>query len=178
VPAAIVKRVRRYLACGACLIAFAAPTLAGASTERGSVAGLLDSSSLWGTVDACVTSSTADTVGIRGSMPGTGNPHVRMYMWFRLQYRDSAGVWHYIGATGDSRFTSVGNGSYRSRQAGTDFQLAASTAVGTELRGVIIFDWKIGKRLIHHDELDTTARHVVGAGSSPAGYSAAFCTIS
>jgi hypothetical protein len=111
-------------------------------------------------------------------MPGTGNRLVQMYMWFRLQYLDSAGVWRYVGAAGDSGFTDVGSGQYRSRQAGTDFQLAATTTAGTELRGAIIFDWKIGKRLIHHIQLNTTAGHVVSAGSSPAGYSAAFCAIS
>jgi hypothetical protein len=156
----------------------AAPSLAGASGIAGSSAGVLDSASLWATIDTCNSSSASDEVGIRGSMPGTGNPAVAMYMWFRLQYRDSGGAWRYIGAAGDSGFTDVGSGRYRSRQAGSDFQLAVSTAAGTELRGVVVFDWKIGTRLVHHIQLDTTAGHTVSAGGSPAGFSAAFCAIS
>jgi hypothetical protein len=111
-------------------------------------------------------------------MPGTGKPQVQMFMWFRLQYRDSAGVWRYVGASGDSGFTNVGSGRYRSREAGTDFQLAANTPSGTQLRGVVVFDWKIGTRLIHHIQLDTTAGHLVSQGADPADYSAAFCAIS
>lgn len=111
-------------------------------------------------------------------MPGTGRSQVQMFMWFRLQYRDAAGVWRYIGASGDSGFTNVGSGRYRSREAGTNFQLAADTAPGTQLRGVVVFDWKIGTRLIHHIQLDTTAGHVVSQGVDPTDYSAAFCAIS
>jgi hypothetical protein len=156
----------------------AAPSLAGAAKSTDATGGLLSSRWLWATVDVCSTASSSDVVGIRGSMPGTGDPKERMYMYFRLQYRGSKGIWHFVGQAGNSGFVYAGTAGYVSRQAGRDFHLAASTAPGTKLRGQVYFDWRLGSRVEHHVVLATTAGHLVDAGSSPRGFSAANCTIS
>ena len=155
---------------------FVAPLAAGASPQP-STTSLLNSRWLWATVDVCSTASSSDVVGIRGSMPGTGNADEHMYMLFRLQYRDSAGAWDYVKKGGKSRSIYVGTSAYVSRQAGLDFRLTASTAAGTELRGEVYFDWRIDGRTEHHAVLTTTAGHLVTAGASPHGLSASHCTI-
>jgi hypothetical protein len=101
-----------------------------------------------------------------------------MYMRFRLQYRDAAGIWHYVGKTGDSGFVDVGSGNYVSRQSGSDFVLSASTVPGTVLRGEVIFDWRLRGRVEHHLERATSAGHAVTAGSNPVGLSESLCTLS
>jgi hypothetical protein len=110
-------------------------------------------------------------------MPGTGHKGEHMYMRFRLQYRGAKGVWHYVGGA-DSGFVHAGSARYVSRQTGRNFNLAASTAPGTVLRGVVIFDWRIAGQDVHHAQLQTTAGRRVGAGASPPGYSAARCKLS
>jgi hypothetical protein len=155
---------------------FVAP-LAAAAGPQASTSSLLSSRWLWATVDVCTSASSADVVGIRGSMPGTGNADERMYMLFRLQYRDSAGGWDYVKKGGKSGSIYVGTSAYVSRQAGLNFRLSASTAAGTELRGEVYFDWRIAGRTEHHAVLTTTAGHLVTAGASPHGLSASHCTI-
>jgi len=51
---------------------------------------LLDSHELWATIDVCNPADQRNTVGIRGSMPGDGQSHDRMYMSFRLQYMNAS----------------------------------------------------------------------------------------
>lgn len=169
--------MRRWIYAGACMLGLFVAPLAFAARPPASTASLRSSRWLWATVDVCTTASSSDVVGIRGSMPGTGNADERMYMVFRVQYRDSAGAWHYLAAHGKSGSVYVGTSAYVSRQAGRDFYLSASTAAGTELRGEVYFDWRIGSRTEHHTELPTTAGHLVTAGSSPHGLSASHCTI-
>ena len=50
---------------------------------------LLDSHELWATIDVCSPHNQPHTVGVRGSMPGNGVAHDKMYMSFRLQYMDT-----------------------------------------------------------------------------------------
>jgi hypothetical protein len=143
----------------------------------GSGGGLRDSPLLWVTVDVCTSSASVDVVGVRGSMPGTGNEHEQMYVRFRLQYEAAPGSWRYLGRAADSGFVHVGTALYLNRQAGLDFDLSAKTAAGTVLRGVATFQWRIGGSVTHHAQLDTTPGHAASAGAIPAGYSAARCTI-
>lgn len=151
----------------------AVPADGGATTAaRG---GFPSSRLLWATVDKCVSSPTADVVGVRASMPGTGNRNEQMFMGFRLQYRTHHG-WHNVGT--NSPLVSVGSARYRSRQAGLDFHLAASTASGTVLRGLVAFQWRIGSVVVHAARRATSAGRTPSAGASPPGYSAARCTIS
>ncbi len=78
------------LALGASATAQARSASAKKGTPTASERALLHSHELWATIDVCDPADQPDTVGVRGSMPGDGNAHDRMYMSFRLQYLDSA----------------------------------------------------------------------------------------
>ena len=78
---------------------------------------------LWATIDVCNSAAHPDTIGIRGSMPGTGDAHELMYMSFRVEYRSSPGHWRSLGGAGQSAFVAVGNGAALARQAGQDFEV-------------------------------------------------------
>ena len=78
-----------------------------------------------GDVDVCDTATHPDTIGIRGSMPGTGDRQEQMYMRFVVEYRSPTGHWHYL-KDGESALVAVGNGASKARQAGQDFQVARS----------------------------------------------------
>jgi hypothetical protein len=110
-------------------------------------------------------------------MPGTGRADEEMYMRFRLQYKGAGGLWYFLRGA-DSGFVDAGSSSYVSRQVGRDFHLTAGAEAGTVLRGIVIFDWRVGSVTKHHIERKTTADREVGAGASPAGFSAAHCTLS
>jgi hypothetical protein len=136
----------------------------------------LASSALWATVDVCDTSAHPDTIGIRGSMPGDGEHGERMFMAFSVEYRHG-GVWQRIGAAGESGFRLVGGAAARSRQAGIDFTLAASTSRSYALRGVVTFLWRRGATTVASTVRSTTAGHGVTAGADPQGYSRSTCSI-
>ncbi len=172
----------------ACLLAlavllFVPPLAASASAPaRKSAAGghsLYRSRELWATIDVCSPKDQpADTVGIRGSMPGDGQPHDTMYMRFRLQYLDSATKhWVDLAHGADSGFIAIG--AHKSaRQAGYSFQLvpvAGKPAV--TLRGVVSFQWRQGTAVVHAVSRPTTAGQQSLAGADPAGFSAATCVI-
>ena len=137
----------------------------------------LRSPDLWATVDICDTAAHPDTIGIRGSMPGTGDRAETMFMSFRIEYRDKHRVWHDLAAGGASRLAAVGRAAARVRQAGVSFTIAASTTRRYVLRGVVTFEWRLGSRTVATATLITTAAHAAGAGADPPGYSASVCTI-
>jgi hypothetical protein len=132
---------------------------------------------LWATVDVCDTAAHPNTVGIRGSMPGTGDVHELMYMSFNVEYRRPGGPWRYLGAAGQSGPVRVGNGASVARQAGQDFVIAASTTRTYVLRGVIVFEWRLRGRTVATQVRATRAGHVAAAGADPPGFSAAVCKI-
>jgi hypothetical protein len=154
-----------------CFAFFAADTSAPASTT------LLTSPLLWATVDVCQSASSGSVVGLRASMPGTGDASEQMYMSFRLQYQGPQGGWHNLSGA-DSGLIDAGSSGFRSRQAGLDFQLAPSAASQSVLRGRVIFQWRIGTTVVHRARLTTTAGHHPSAGATPPGYSAALCQVS
>jgi hypothetical protein len=135
------------------------------------------SSLLWATIDVCNTPAHPLTVGIRGSMPGTGDAHELMYMSFAVEYRGPAGHWRYLGAAGQSGFVKVGNGSSLARQAGQDFTIAASAPRTYVLRGAVVFQWRLQGRTIATEVRATRAGHPAAAGADPPGFSAAICKI-
>lgn len=163
----------------ATLSSLAVISICGTAEAAGALASrsLLSSPLLWATVDQCTSATTGNVVGVRGSMPGTGRRDEQMFMRFRLQYRRTSGVWHYLRGA-DSGFVAAGSSRYVSRQAGRDFDLAAGTSSGTVLRGVVIFDWRVGRTTLHHAQLRTSAGRQVSAGAIPPGYSAKHCTLS
>ena len=91
---------------------------------------------LWATIDACHPVGRPGTIGVRGSMPGTGDADEQMYMEFRLEYEHD-GRWRNVGPQAQTGWEAVGPASSRSRQAGQDFTLKASAKHGYLLRGVV-----------------------------------------
>jgi hypothetical protein len=170
--------VRRFgIAAISCLVLLtlcAPTTLAAKPGSRGT---LLNSPLLWATVDVCRSSTAGDIVGVRGSMPGTGNGGEQMYMIFRLQYRGTHGKWHYVHGA-DSGLLAAGSSQFRSRQAGLDFHLAPGDGTGSTVRGIVKFEWRVGTGVVHEAKRETTAGHVASAGARPRGFSVAHCAIS
>jgi hypothetical protein len=135
------------------------------------------SASLWATIDVCDSAAHPDTIGIRGSMPGTADAHELMYMSFRVEYRSSPGHWRYLGGAGQSGFVLVGNGASLTRQAGQDFQVVPRASGSYVLRGVAVFEWRLHGRTIASAVRGTRAGHVAAAGADPPGFSATTCRI-
>jgi len=132
------------------------------------------SHALWATINVCNPKSAPDVVGIRGSMPGTGQSDETMYMRFRLQYMDTAtGSWQDLGQGADSGYLAVGDAT-TSRQTGRSFTLRPSTT-GVTLRGIINFQWRHNARVIYATERVTSADHTSLAGAIPPGFTAATC---
>ena len=132
---------------------------------------------LWATVNVCDTEDHADSIGIRGSMPGSGFARERMYMRFQAQYfRASDQHWHNLPG-GDSGFLAVGSARYRARQAGRVFVFAPPSGRTYLLRGAVTFEWRRGSRIVRRARKRTSAGHRSAAGADPPGYSAATCTI-
>jgi len=157
------------------LAASSAPT---GTTPKVTPRKLLASHELWGTIDVCNPVKHPNAVGIRGSMPGDGKPHDKMYMSFRLQYLDpTTSGWIDVASGSTPTFVAVGAGT-SARQGGTTFQLvpvAGKPAV--TFRGVVDFEWRRGSKVIVSAARTTTAGHKAVAGAEPAGYNAATCPI-
>jgi hypothetical protein len=131
---------------------------------------------LWATIDVCNSAGHPNTIGIRGSMPGTGAASEQMYMQFIVEYRSPSGHWHYRSGGGESSFVAVGSGSSPARQAGWDFVLARSSEIYV-LRGIVVFEWRLGGHTIAETVRSTRSGHKAAAGADPPGYSASTCTI-
>jgi hypothetical protein len=139
---------------------------------------LLQSRELWATVDICNAPDQADTVGIRGSMPGDGHPKDVMLMRFRVQYLDvTTHKWVDLAEGADSGFVAVGSAK-AARQAGRSFQFVSkANSPAFTLRGVVSFQWRRGTRVVHVASRTTTAGHKSLAGADPAGFNAASCSL-
>jgi hypothetical protein len=151
-------------------------TAAPAAAKRRS---LISSPLLWATVNVCDTSGHPDTIGVRGSMPGSGRSGEQMYIRFRVQYFSrSEGRWHNITRGADSGWIAVGAARFKVRQAGWSFRFVPP-ADGTShlLRGVTGFEWRRGDKVINHAQERTTARHRSATGADPPGYSSSNCEI-
>jgi hypothetical protein len=157
--------------------AFASSTPAKPHARGARERALLDSHELWATIDVCNPADQRDTVGIRGSMPGDGQSHDRMYMSFRLQYMNASKHWVDLSSGASSGFVAVGGGS-SSRQGGTSFELKpVSGQPAVTLRGVVDFQWRHGKTIAMTAAEPTSAGHKSLAGADPASFSAATCVI-
>jgi hypothetical protein len=159
-----------------------APALAGSAPTRApktnaAERALQNSHELWATIDVCNPANQPDTVGIRGSMPGDGQAHDRMYMSFRLQYLNASKQWVDLTSGASSGFVAVGAAT-SARQGGTSFELkpvAGQPAV--TLRGVVDFQWRHDKTVGMSASEPTSAGHKSLAGADPAKFSAATCVI-
>jgi hypothetical protein len=167
---------RASLGALAVLLFAAVPT---AAAGRAVVAhSLYQSRELWATIDVCSPPDQLNTVGVRGSMPGDGQAHEKMYMSFRLQYEDSATAkWVDLSSAATPEFVAVGAAS-SARQAGRSFQLVPVAGKPPfTLRGVVTFQWRRGGTVVHAVSRPTTAGQLSLAGADPAGFSAATCVI-
>jgi len=140
--------------------------------------GVPRSALLWATINVCDTVGHPDGVGIRGSMPGTGDRKESMWMRFELQSLDPDGRWADLPAGGDSGFLEVGSARYRVRLTGRTFTVTPPAAGGVHtLRGIVTFEWREGDVVVRRAIRRTRSGHPRTAGADPPGYSAAFCSV-
>jgi hypothetical protein len=176
------RHVARLAAAGLATLGAALPvTMAGArETPRAKhpAPSIYQSKLLWATVNVCDTPAHPDTVGIRGSMPGSGVRAEQMFMRFQLQYyRASDNRWHNIGASGDSDFIAVGSGRYRARQTGRNFTVTPPASGSFILRGAVTFEWRKDGEVVRRARKRTRSGHPRTAGADPKGFSAATCQV-
>ena len=140
----------------------------------------VDASKLWATVNVCDTAAHPNAIGLRASMPGSGNPADELFMRFQVQYfSPKDGLWHGLANGGDSGFLDVGSGRQKVREAGRFFVLApVADGASFQLRGVVSFEWRRGGIAYRSLRRRTTPKHVSSAGADPPGFSAAICTLS
>jgi hypothetical protein len=141
---------------------------------------ILHSKRLWATVNVCDTVGHPDSLGIRGSMPGSGDKREEMFMRFQVQYfKPSDGQWHDLGTAGDSGWVDVGNARPIARQAGRTFTVTPPRP-GTPaylLRGVVTFEWREDGITVRRAHKRTNADHPNTAGADPPTASAATCSV-
>jgi hypothetical protein len=159
-------------AAGAVALAAAACPLAVADAQRG--AGV--SRYLWATVNVCDTERWPDTIGIRGSMPGSEDGREAMWMRFQVQFLDD-GKWLDVPAGGDSGFVYVGPARIKAGQAGRSFRISPKKDEGVLLRGRVSFEWRLKGEVVRRATVRTRKGHRSSAGSDPPGYTASTCTI-
>ena len=154
----------------------AAFALTAAAPQHGHT--IYQSRHLWATIDVCSPGDQPHTVGVRGSMPGSGLANESMYMRFQLQYRAPGGGWANVGAKADSGFLSVGPSTFKARQSGRNFMLGVAAGSHVVVRGSVTFEWRRRGHVVRHAHKETTAGHQSLAGADPPGYSAAACELS
>lgn len=167
----VVMSLRRTLPWATALLALAVPATAPAAGSRAP----------WSTVNICDTAANPDTIGIRGSMPGSGNAGEEMFMRFQVQFQGADGSWRLLGPDGDSGFIDVGRARPRAaRQAGHSFRLSApATGNVFTLRGLVTFEWRAKDGTVDRGaRRRTSGGHRSTAGADPAGFTAAVCTLS
>jgi hypothetical protein len=136
------------------------------------------SKELWTTINVCDTVGHPDGIGIRGSMPGSGDRREQMFMRFQVQYFDGRlQQWHNTGPDGDSGFLAVGSARFRVRESGRTFTITPPVSGSYLLRGVVTFEWRQGSAVVRHARKRTAAGHGGTVGSDPAGFTAATCEI-
>jgi len=132
---------------------------------------------LWATIDICNTAAHPDTIGIRASMPGTGDKQETMYMSFIVEYHSTTGDWHRFASGGQAGYTAIGDASAGTRQAGQDFELKPAFSSTQMLRGVVLYEWRLNGKVVSSTVRATSPGHDPAAGADPPGFSAAYCTI-
>src|SRR3954454_21645041 len=134
---------------------------------------------LWATVNVCDTPNHPDTVGIRGSIPGSGVRGETMFMRFQAQFFSrSEKRWHNILEGADSGWVAAGSARYRARQAGWSFRFTPPTDGSSHLlRGAGTYEWRQGSKLVRRARKRTTSGHRSAAAADPPNYSAATCEV-
>jgi hypothetical protein len=176
---------RPTILAGLLLAAIALPITAEAAQKRRSATPTVaQSPHLWATVNVCDPADPPpeigpDTIGIRASMPGSRDGREIMFMRFRVQFfKDADMRWHNVTQGGDSGWTRVGLARYKARQSGRYFRFSPPSGKPTVLlRGKVNFEWRLKGEVVRKAATLTTKAHKSSAGSYPAGYSDATCTI-
>ena len=128
-------------------------------------------------MNVCDTALRPDEMGIRGGMSGIARS-TRMFMRFRVQYRDAKGRWRLVKTGADSQWQRVATGRRGSYDAGWTFRFKPPAAGGAHvLRGVVTFQWRRGTRVVQRDKRFTESGHPGTAGAEPADFSADSCEI-
>jgi hypothetical protein len=160
------------------LLVLAAPAL-GRPLPRAQSGGARDPL-LWATVNVCDTVGHPDGMGVRGSMPGTGDRRDQLYMRLQLQFlRRSDGTWNTVGRAGDSGFIYVGHGAARVRTVGRTFTLnpPAAGQPAFLMRGLVTFEWRRDGVLLRRARRFTGGGHPGTPGADPPSFSAPTCSI-
>jgi len=134
---------------------------------------------VWATVNVCDTRERPNQIGIRGSMDGLARP-ARMYMRFRVQYQTREGEWRTLKSSPltDSRWVRIASGRRGVHDAGWSFEFKPPATGGAHvLRGLVVFEWRRGKRVVEHARAFTEAGHPGTAGAAPADFTAETCEI-
>jgi hypothetical protein len=177
VRAALMRRLRRLGMCraaGAFVLVAAAAPLPVATAQRTAPA----SRHLWATVNVCDTERWPDTIGIRGSMPGSRDGRETLWMRFQVQFLAPAdGRWHNVPEGGDSGFVYVGSARVKARQSGRSFRISPKKGQQVLLRGQVSFEWRVKGEVVRRARARTRKGHRSSAGSDPPGYTASTCTI-
>lgn len=169
---AVIITARR--AAGALALAAAIAPIAAADAQRIAP----DSRHLWATVNICDTANWPDTIGIRGSMPGSHDERETMWMRFQVQFLSADdNKWHNVPEGGDSGFVSVGSARFKARQSGRSFRISPRKGEQVLLRGKVSFEWRLKDVVTRQASMRTAKGHKSSAGSDPAGYTASSCTI-
>jgi hypothetical protein len=158
------------------LLLAAAPAAAGRPADPS----LTHSKRLWATVNVCDTVGHPDSIGIRGSIPASGDKAEMMFIRFQVQYfKPSDSLWHNLGPEADSGFVQVGS-AMRTRQSGITFTITPPRAGADPylLRGMVTFEWRENGVVVRHARKRTAAGHPNTAGADPVGFTAATCSIS
>jgi len=169
-----VEIITAHRAAGALLLATAAGPVAAAAAQRT----VEDSRHLWATVNICDTDRWPDTIGIRGSMPGSPDGRETMWMRFQVQFLAAGDSrWHNVPEGGDSGFVQVGPARYKARQAGRSFRISPKKGEQVLLRGKVSFEWRLKGEVVRRSGMRTRKGHRSTAGAHPPGYTASTCTI-
>jgi hypothetical protein len=171
-----VRPPRAALGVLAALLAALGPASAGAKKAPP----ISETKRLWATVNVCDTVGHPDSIGIRGSMPGSGDRAEDMFMRFQVQYYTAQdGLWHNLGPGADSGFVEVGSAKSRTRQSGRTFTITPPRpgSAAYLLRGVVTFEWRQDGEVVRRARKRTSANHPNTTGSDPPGFSAATCQI-
>jgi hypothetical protein len=169
----------RALAVAASVALLAALPSAGVAAPRHNAADAVRDASPWATVNVCDTVGHPDGIGIRGSMPGTGDRRDELFMRIQVQFRRADGTWARIGRAADSGFVDVGDGDAKVRQAGRTFTLMPPDAgqPAFVLRGLVTFEWRRDDTVLRRARRLTGAGHPDTPGADPTDFSAATCSI-
>ena len=132
---------------------------------------------LWATVNLCDSPAKPGAVGVRVSIPREkGAP--QQWARIRLQWFDGTKrAWRLVRSGGDAGFARIGIGA-RLVQGGTTFTFPPpKPGSRIVLRGVVTFEWREDGEVARRARKSTTAAHPNTAGSDPAGFTAATCSI-